>query len=92
MAIDGFEVDVPDTEVNIAKFGYAGPGTKGKWKGGRRPFGYTVNTDIHTLVIHPPEAAIIRLIFELYIRDRLGSVAVAKILNDRGHHTNTGKR
>ena len=27
LAIDGFEVDVPDTPANAAEFGYAGSGT-----------------------------------------------------------------
>ena len=64
----------------------------GKWKGGRRPFGYTVNKDTHKLVEHKSEAAIVRLIFDLYTRDRLGGKVIARLLNDHGHRTTTGGR
>lgn len=64
----------------------------GKWKGGRRPFGYTVNKETHKLVEHKSEAAIVRLIFDLYTRDRLGGKVIARLLNDRGHRTTTGGR
>lgn len=64
--------------------------TKGRWKGGRRPFGYTVDRDTQRLVPHADEATIVRLIFRLYTRDRLGSNAVANLLNERGHRTTNG--
>jgi len=64
---------------------------RGRWKGGRRPFGYTVDKAAQTLLVGPDEAVIVRLIFDLYIRDRLGSKAIAKVINDRGHRTTTGK-
>ena len=64
----------------------------GKWKGGRRPFGYTVNKDTHKLVPYETEAAIVRLIFDLYTNDRLGTKVIARVLNDRGHRTTTGGR
>jgi site-specific DNA recombinase len=62
----------------------------GKWKGGRRPFGYRVDTAAQTLVPDLAEAAVARLIFDLYIRDRLGARAIAASLNERGHRTTTG--
>ncbi len=65
---------------------------KGKWKGGKRPFGYQVDKSTHILIIDEHEAVIIRLIFDLYIKDRLGSRAIATILNDRGHRTSSGGR
>jgi Recombinase len=40
----------------------------------------------------PGEAAVVRLIFGTYIRDRLGARAIATLLNDRGHRTTTGGR
>ncbi len=36
------------------------------------------------------EAAVVRLIFGTYTRDRLGARAIATLLNDRGHRTTTG--
>lgn len=47
----------------------------GKWKGGRRPYGYQVNTATSTLIPDPAEAAVVRLIFDLYTRDRLAPAA-----------------
>jgi site-specific DNA recombinase len=41
----------------------------GKWKGGRRPYGYQVDTAAQALVPDPAGAAIIRLISETYTRD-----------------------
>lgn len=41
---------------------------------------------------HPQPAAVIRLIFEFYTKDRLGARAIACILNERGHRTTTGGR
>ncbi|GAA5110117.1 recombinase family protein [Haloechinothrix salitolerans] len=63
---------------------------KGLWKGGRRPFGYTVDRGTHRLVPHADEATVIRLIFRSYTRDRLGSSAIATLLNERGHRTTGG--
>ena len=63
---------------------------KGLWKGGRRPFGYTVDPGTHRLVPHADEAAIISLIFRSYTRDRLGSSSIATLLNERGHRTTNG--
>jgi Recombinase/Recombinase zinc beta ribbon domain len=62
----------------------------GKWKGGRRPFGYQVNPAASTLIPHPDEAPLVRLVFGLYTADRLGGKAIARTLNDRGHRTTTG--
>jgi site-specific DNA recombinase len=39
---------------------------KGLWTGGSRPFGYWVDRDADKLIIDPGEAAIVRLIFDLY--------------------------
>ncbi len=63
---------------------------KGLWKGGRRPFGYTVDRGTHRLVPHADEAAVVRLIFRSYTRDRLGSSSIATLLNERGHRTTNG--
>ncbi|GAA4838748.1 recombinase family protein [Saccharopolyspora rosea] len=79
-----------DTIIDRVIGGMERKAAKGLWKGGRRPFGYTVNPDTHRLAPHEAEAAIVRLIFRLYTHDRLGSKVVARVLNDRGHRTTTG--
>ncbi|WP_245848703.1 recombinase family protein [Lentzea kentuckyensis] len=79
-----------DTIIDRVIAGMERKHAKGKWKGGRRPFGYQVDKTNHTLVVDEHEAVIVRLIFGLYTKDRLGSRAIAKILNDRGHRTSCG--
>jgi site-specific DNA recombinase len=65
---------------------------KGKWPGGNRPYGYYVERDTQKLVPHPVEAAIVREIFRLYTRKRLGTRGIAAELNRRGIGNRTGKR
>jgi site-specific DNA recombinase len=79
-----------DTIIDRVIAGMERKAAKGKWKGGKRPFGYQVDKTTHTLVIDEHEAIIVRLIFDLYTKDRLGSRAIATVLNDRGHRTSSG--
>ncbi|MEX5711005.1 recombinase family protein [Parafrankia sp. FMc6] len=65
---------------------------KGLWKGGRRPFGYQVDKIAKKLIIDAAEATTVRLIFDLYVRDRLGTKAIASVLNNRGLRTKTLRR
>ncbi|MFL6140389.1 MAG: recombinase family protein [Labedaea sp.] len=81
-----------DTIIDRVIAGMERKAAKGKWKGGKRPFGYQVDKTTHTLIVDENEAVIIRLIFDLYTKDRLGSRAIATILNDRGHRTSSGGR
>jgi site-specific DNA recombinase len=64
----------------------------GKWKGARRPFGYRADTAASNLIPDPSEAAVVRLIFELYTRERVGARVIANLLNERGHRTATSGR
>jgi DNA invertase Pin-like site-specific DNA recombinase len=73
-----------DTIIERVIAGMERKAAKGKWKGGRRPFGYQVDKSTQTLVVDRGEAVIVRTIFDLCTRDRLGSKAVAAVLNDRG--------
>ncbi|MGH3625634.1 MAG: recombinase family protein [Sciscionella sp.] len=79
-----------DTIIDRVIAGMERKHAKGKWKGGKRPFGYQVDKTTHTLIVDQNEAVIVRLIFDLYTKDRLGSRAIAKVLNDRGHRTSSG--
>jgi site-specific DNA recombinase len=81
-----------DTIIDRVIAGMERKAAAGKWKGGRRPFGYQVDTAAQALVPDPAETTVIRLIFDLYARDRLGARAIANTLNDRGHRTTTGGR
>jgi site-specific DNA recombinase len=79
-----------DTIIDRVIAGMERKAAAGKWKGGRRPFGYQVDPATSTLVPDLDEAAIVRLIFDTYIRNRLGARSIATTLNERGHRTTTG--
>ncbi|MFD2417740.1 recombinase family protein [Amycolatopsis pigmentata] len=81
-----------DTIIDRVIAGMERKHAKGKWKGGKRPYGYQVHPTTHTLTVDEHEAVIVRLIFSLYTRQRLGTRAIATILNERGHRTTTGGR
>ncbi len=79
-----------DTIIDRVIAGMERKAAKGLWKGGRRPFGYTADKTAHTLIPHPGESPIVRLIFQLYTNDRLGSTTIARMLNTRGHRNSGG--
>ncbi|WP_327002723.1 recombinase family protein [Dactylosporangium sp. NBC_01737] len=64
---------------------------KGLWNGGSTPYGYTLDPATHNYVVVEAEAATVRRIFNLYTKDRLGTRAIATVLNDRGLRTKRGK-
>jgi len=64
---------------------------RGEWCGGFRPFGYLVNPTTHHLEPHDHEAPLVARIFQLYVRQRLGTPAIATWLNDHGHRTRRGR-
>ncbi len=49
---------------------------EGRWYAGRPPFGYAISSE-QRLVPDPVKAPIVRRIFDLYTRERLGSVTIA---------------
>ena len=55
---------------------------------GRAPFGFQFS-DQGTLVHHPENAPVVRLIFDLFIEHRVKS-KVAELLNGMGHKTANG--
>jgi len=61
----------------------------GKRLGGKVPFGY--DWDGHTLVLHPEESIIRKLIFTLFLQEKRKKT-VAKILNERGYRTRGDKK
>jgi site-specific DNA recombinase len=59
---------------------------------GRSPaYGYRPDPQTHKLVPHPDEAPHLREIFRLYTEQRLGTRAVAGVLNRRGVPSRSGK-
>jgi site-specific DNA recombinase len=81
-----------DTIIDRVIAGMERKAAAGKWKGGRRPFGYQVDTVEQALVPDTAEAAVVRLIFDLYTRDRPGARTIANTLNEHGHRTTAGGR
>jgi site-specific DNA recombinase len=55
---------------------------EGRWFADRPPFGYTFSDEQRTLVPDPVKAPVVRRIFELYTRKRLGTIAIARQLRD----------
>ena len=64
---------------------------RGKWLGGRTPFGYDRDIENKKLLINKPEADIVRKIFDLYLENN-SLLKVANILNEKGYRSRTGKR
>jgi site-specific DNA recombinase len=79
-----------DTLIDRVIAGMERKATTGKWMGGPRPIGYLVDPSTQYLVLHEAEVPVVRSVFELYAHDRLGSKAIAHLLNERGHTTSTG--
>jgi site-specific DNA recombinase len=67
---------------------------RGEWCGGFRPYGYEAKKTAdktHVLVPDPIEAPLVRVIFDLYANQRLGTHAIGAWLTDKGHRTKAGK-
>jgi site-specific DNA recombinase len=63
----------------------------GRWPGGVHPDGYTLDRNTKRLIVDDDRASLIREIFDLYTRQRLGTQAIATELNRRGLQTRTGR-
>jgi site-specific DNA recombinase len=53
---------------------------EGRWYAGRPPFGYVFSDSERRLVPDPVKAPVVRRIFDLYARERLGTMAIANQL------------
>lgn len=51
----------------------------GRWTGGMAPFGYRI-VDKH-MTVDPAQAAVVRRIFDLYVHESMGTIAIAELLN-----------
>lgn len=61
---------------------------KGKWVGGYPILGYDLDRDAHRLVINEAEAAQVREIFKLYLKNQ-SLMPTVEVLNERGWTTKT---
>lgn len=54
---------------------------EGKWGGGNTKYGYRYNPETKFLEIREDEASVVRLIYNLYVFDRLGNEQLARVIN-----------
>jgi site-specific DNA recombinase len=80
-----------ETIIDRITSGMRAKAAKGKWSGGRRPYGYLIDPATSKLVPHPAEAPHVKEMFRLYTRDRLGTRAIATELTRQGITTANGK-
>ena len=59
---------------------------KGKWLGGPPILGYDIDRVNHKLIVNEKEAALVREIFDLYLKEK-SLLKVAMILNEKGNIT-----
>lgn len=72
----------------------------GGFKGGLAPYGYDLvksgrfnkrKHELYELVVNEAEAAVVRMIFEKYVREGFGAQRIATYLNNLGYRARTGK-
>jgi site-specific DNA recombinase len=64
---------------------------EGRWFGGRPPFGYAFSNVERVLVPDPVKAPVVRRVFDLYARKRLGTRTIAQHLARRGRARAVGR-
>jgi site-specific DNA recombinase len=57
---------------------------EGRWMSGRTPYGYTRDPQTKLLVPDPVKSPIVRRIFQLYAEGKLGTTAIARLLEAEG--------
>ena len=80
-----------ETIIDRVTSGMERKAAKGLWTGGARPLGYLIDRTLDKLVPDPVEEVTVRRIFNLYTHDRLGTQAIATLLNREGVRTRKGK-
>ncbi len=79
-----------ETIIDRVTSGMNTKAAKGKWAGGKLPYGYDLNPDTHKLVPNAAEAIHVTEVFRLYTRERLGTRNIAAALNEKGITTRSG--
>jgi len=81
-----------DTLLERTAMGRRRKARQGRWAwGGRPPLGYRLNEDGYP-EIEPEEAEVVKLIFRLYVEERMDTVALSDYLNARGVPVSTALR
>ncbi len=71
--------------------GFERKAARGEWLGGPGPYGYDLEPATKTLTTNPEEAAVVQVIFDKYVSERLGATALANWLNDTGRRSRRGR-
>ncbi|MBI2909362.1 MAG: recombinase family protein [Chloroflexi bacterium] len=79
-----------DTAGELVKMGMRSKAIRGLGLG-KPPFGYRIGLN-HRFEIVPEEAAVVGLLYKLYVEGKLGIRLVARHLNERGIRTRSGRR
>ncbi|CAB4584453.1 unannotated protein [freshwater metagenome] len=79
-----------DVLIDRITAGLRAKASRGEWAAGQAPYGYRISEG-KVLVIEETEAAVVRRIFRMIDEERLGSVEIAKALNESGVRTLTGQ-
>ncbi len=58
---------------------------EGKWNGGQAPFGYEMDSKNSTLIVNPKEAEIVKIIFNKFVNEGLGTDSICDYLNQHGY-------
>ena len=70
--------------------GFERKAARGEWLGGPGPYGYDLDPATKTLIPNADEAAVVQIIFDKYVSERLGATALANWLNDTGRRSRRG--
>ena len=72
--------------------GKRGKAAKGLVISDTKPFGYIFDSEKNTYIINDTEAAIVRMIFEFMVKEKMGTALICKELNARGIPSPRAKR
>ncbi len=64
---------------------------RGEWTAGSPPYGYVVDPATKCFVVDEATAALVPVVFDLYVTKHIGARSIAAWLNDRGHRTRAGR-
>src|SRR5579863_5592452 len=70
--------------------GFERKAARGEWLGGPGPYGYDLDPATKTLIPNTDEAAVVQVIFNKYVSERVGATALANWLNDTGRRSRRG--
>jgi site-specific DNA recombinase len=86
--ISNFMAEVESERISSrVSAGFREKARSGKWPSSRVPFGYRRSAETHRLEIVEEQAEVVRMIFNWYVHERMGTLSIANRLNDMGYVT-----